>query len=72
MCRWVKGPPGGCSSEGTGPVHAEASVEHEPSGRQFAVEVPVPAGQWEIDLERKDQVKHRIRCPRALNARPEV
>lgn len=54
------------------PVHAEAGMEHEPSGRQFAVEVPVPAGQWEIDLERKDQVKHRIRCPRALNARPEV
>lgn len=66
--KWAPGPestaaPGGCSSGGTGPAHAEASVEHEPGGRQFAVEVPVPAGQWEIDLERKDQVRHRIRCP---------
>ena len=68
----MKGPPGGCSSGGTEPAHAEASVEHEPSGKQFAVEVPVPAGQWEIDLEGKDQVRHRIRSPRALNVRPEV
>lgn len=41
----VKGLPGGSSGVGSGTAHAEASMEHGPSGRRFAVEGHVPEGQ---------------------------
>lgn len=51
--------------------HMQKPVEHEPGGRSLDREVPVPAGQWEIDL--KERIKSaQDQVPRALNARPEV
>lgn len=49
----AKGLPGGSSGVGRGTAHAEASMEHGPSGKRFAVEVQVPEGQQEIGLEKE-------------------
>lgn len=51
----VKGLPGGRCSVGQGRAHAEASMEHAPSGR-LAMEVQVPKGQQETILKKKEQV----------------
>lgn len=52
----VKGLPGGRCSVGQGRAHAEASMEHAPSGVRLAMEVQVPKGQQETILKKKEQV----------------
>lgn len=66
----VKGLPGGRCSVGQGRAHAEASMEHAPSGARLAMEVQVPKGQQETILKKRS--RYRIKSPRALNARPGV